>query len=58
MERQFMAEGGIDSDEFLKFASEESRNVSADGNFSIQVHPGLPINENWISGIRICATPR
>ena len=31
-----MAEGGIDSAEFLRFAAEESRNVAADGNFSIQ----------------------
>ena len=37
MERAFMQEGGVASDEYLRFAAEESGNVAADGMFSIQV---------------------
>jgi len=37
MERAFMAEGGMTSDEYLRFTAEESGNVAADGMFSIQV---------------------
>ncbi|XP_010256703.1 PREDICTED: ataxin-3 homolog [Nelumbo nucifera] len=36
-ERQMMLEGGAVSDDFLRFDSEESHNVSMDGDFSIQV---------------------
>ncbi|XP_043702337.1 ataxin-3 homolog [Telopea speciosissima] len=36
-ERQMMLEGGVVSDDFLRFDSEESHNVSMDGDFSIQV---------------------
>ncbi|OVA17699.1 Machado-Joseph disease protein MJD [Macleaya cordata] len=36
-ERQMMLEGGTASDDFLRFDSEESHNVSMDGDFSIQV---------------------
>lgn len=31
-----MAEGGIDSEDFLRYAAEDSGNVARDGNFSIQ----------------------
>lgn len=36
-ERAFMAEGGIESEEYLKYIAEDSGNVAADGNFSVQV---------------------
>ncbi|KAF8397349.1 hypothetical protein HHK36_016262 [Tetracentron sinense] len=36
-ERQMMLEGVVVSDDFLLFDSEESHNVSMDGDFSIQV---------------------
>ena len=36
-ERAFMAEGGLTSKDYLKFAAEESGNVANDGMFSIQV---------------------
>eukprot|EP00899_Mesostigma_viride_P009675 jgi/Mesvir1/18709/Mv12421-RA.1 len=36
-EKEMMAEAGVDSAEFLKFMTEASNNVDADGNFSIQV---------------------
>ncbi|XP_077238819.1 josephin family protein [Tasmannia lanceolata] len=36
-ERQMMLEGGPVSEDFLRFDSEESHNVSMDGDFSIQV---------------------
>ncbi|KAF8398772.1 hypothetical protein HHK36_014630 [Tetracentron sinense] len=37
MEQQMMLEGGTVSDDFFRFDSEESHNVSMDGDFSIQV---------------------
>jgi hypothetical protein len=37
MERKFMQEGGMMSEEYQKFAAEGSGNVAADGMFSIQV---------------------
>ncbi|GAX83862.1 hypothetical protein CEUSTIGMA_g11287.t1 [Chlamydomonas eustigma] len=37
MERRFMQEGGVMSEEYQKFAAEGSGNVAADGMFSIQV---------------------
>lgn len=37
LERNFMAEGGVDSSDYLKFMAEESGNAAMDGNFSIQV---------------------
>lgn len=36
-ERAFMAEGGMESEDYLKYMAEESGNVAADGNFSVQV---------------------
>ncbi|GAQ79023.1 Ataxin-3 [Klebsormidium nitens] len=36
-EREMMAESGLESSDYLKFMAEESGNVAADGNFSIQV---------------------
>lgn len=36
-ERQMMLEGGLASDELARFNTEESHNVSMDGDFSIQV---------------------
>lgn len=36
-EKAFMAEGGVDSDDFRSFMAEDSGNVSSDGFFSIQV---------------------
>lgn len=36
-EREVMMESGEDSPEFLRYMAEESGNVAADGNFSIQV---------------------
>ena len=32
-----MAEGGVESEEYLTYLAEESGNVAADGNFSVQV---------------------
>ncbi|MEW5318592.1 MAG: hypothetical protein WDW38_009805 [Sanguina aurantia] len=37
LEKQFMQEGGVASEDYLKFMSEESGNVDASGMFSIQV---------------------
>ena len=31
-----MAEGGVQSEDYLKFVAEESGNAAMDGNFSIQ----------------------
>mmetsp|Transcript_33766 Transcript_33766/g.63599 ORF Transcript_33766/g.63599 Transcript_33766/m.63599 type:complete len:428 (+) Transcript_33766:120-1403(+) len=36
-ERNLMSEGGLDSADFLRYVAEDSGNVAADGNFSIQV---------------------
>ena len=36
-EKAFMAEGGVDSEDFRSFMAEDSGNVSSDGFFSIQV---------------------
>ncbi|KAL3148824.1 hypothetical protein ABBQ32_001704 [Trebouxia sp. C0010 RCD-2024] len=36
-ERAFMAEGGMESEDYLKYIAEDSGNVAADGNFSVQV---------------------
>ena len=32
-----MAEGGMESEDYLKYMAEDSGNVAADGNFSVQV---------------------
>ena len=32
-----MAEGGVESEDYLKYIAEDSGNVAADGNFSVQV---------------------
>jgi hypothetical protein len=37
LEKAFMAENGVESEDFVKFLAEESGNVSTDGFFSIQV---------------------
>lgn len=37
MERQFMQEGGLANEDYLKFINEESGNVDNSGMFSIQV---------------------
>ena len=37
LEQQFMAESGLQSEDYLKFVAEDSGNVAADGMFSIQV---------------------
>ena len=34
-ERAFMAEGGMESEDYLKYMAEDSGNVAADGNFSV-----------------------
>eukprot|EP00897_Mesotaenium_endlicherianum_P000291 jgi/Mesen1/10262/ME000778S09601 len=36
-EREMMEESGVDSADYLRFVAEDSANVAADGNFSIQV---------------------
>ena len=36
-EKAFMAEGGMDSEDFRSFLAEDSGNVSSDGFFSIQL---------------------
>ena len=36
-ERAFMAEGGMESEDYLRYIAEDSGNVAADGNFSVQV---------------------
>jgi Josephin len=45
-ERGFMGEGGVDSEDFRKYAAEESNNVTVNGMFSIQVR--------WLHGARSC----
>ena len=52
MERAFMQEGGVTSDEYLRFAAEESGNVAADGMFSIQVQSGFASSHMQISSLR------
>ena len=37
MERKFMQESGVESDDYVKYLAEGSGNVSTDGFFSIQV---------------------
>ena len=37
LEHQFMAEGGLEGPDYLKFVAEGSGNVANDGMFSIQV---------------------
>ncbi|KAJ5069306.1 ataxin-3-related [Anaeramoeba ignava] len=37
LERQTMAQNGIDSVDFLKFMAQDSKNVDLSGNFSVQV---------------------
>jgi Ataxin-3 len=37
LERNLMASQGVDTQDFIKFAAEESGNVARDGMFSIQV---------------------
>ena len=36
-ERGFMMEGGMESEDYLKYIAEDSGNVAADGMFSSQV---------------------
>lgn len=36
MERKFMSESGIESEDYMRFIEEDSGNVSSDGFFSIQ----------------------
>lgn len=45
-ERAFMAEGGLESEDYLKYIAEDSGNVAADGNFSVQVCLVPQQNEN------------
>lgn len=37
LEREMMAEGGLDSEDYLRFVAQDSGNVAVDGMFSIQV---------------------
>ena len=37
LEREVMAEGGLESEAYLRYAAEDSGNVAADGMFSSQV---------------------
>ena len=37
LEKQYMAESGVEGEDFVNFLAEESGNVSSDGFFSIQV---------------------
>ena len=39
-ERQLMAEGGLESNDYLQYVGQDSRNVDAGGNFSIEVLRG------------------
>jgi ataxin-3 len=60
-EREVMAEGGLSSEDYLKFVAADSQNVSEEGNFSIQVLSEalkvyniscLPNNHSKISGLK------
>jgi len=60
-EREVMAEGGLSSEDYLKFVAADSQNVSEEGNFSIQVLSEalkvynitcLPNNHSRISGLK------
>ena len=42
LEHQFMAEGGMEGSDYLRFVAEDSGNVANDGMFSIQVGTFLP----------------
>lgn len=56
-ERQMMLEGVRVPDDLLRFASEESHNVSMDGDFSIQVSFrvfSIPTTEIWVFYIVLC----
>ena len=50
-EQAFMAEGGVDSEDFRSFLAEDSGNVSSDGFFSIQVSAS-----SCITAITQCCT--
>ena len=50
-EKAFMAEGGVDSEDFRSFLAEDSGNVSSDGFFSIQVSAS-----SCITAITQCCT--
>ena len=39
LEREVMAEGGLESEAYLRYAAEDSGNVAADGMLSSQVQP-------------------
>lgn len=57
-----MAEGGVESEDYLKYIAEDSGNVAADGNFSVQVCVVLQQNQRYV-GQHIfcwvcCAVPR
>ena len=45
IERSMMEEGGVDNPDFLRFLAEDSGNVAADGNFSIQACPYIALQE-------------
>lgn len=47
-ERAFMAEGGMESEDYLKYIAEDSGNVAADGNFSVQVCVVLQQNQKCL----------
>ena len=54
-ERAFMAEGGMESEDYLQYMAEDSGNVAADGNFSVQVCCRLS-GEQYEQPCRLCAT--
>ena len=43
-----MAEGGMESEDYLRYIAEDSGNVAADGNFSVQVG-SVPLHNKWFS---------
>ena len=54
-----MAEGGEQSSEFLQFIAQESNNISADGNFSIQVRDTVvPRCDCETTGDQVCPRKR
>lgn len=50
-ERAFMAEGGMESEDYLRYIAEDSGNVAADGNFSVQVG-SVPLHNKYGSMLK------
>lgn len=52
-----MAEGGLESEGYLTYMAEDSGNVAADGNFSVQVRLCHVIVNYFMSYVRVIINP-